>query len=46
MSEKEIQTLIVKNADSMAKVLSRGDDIEIKKTPAGVSIKKVRKNKI
>jgi hypothetical protein len=46
MSEKEIQKKIVDQSGTIAKVLNSGDDIEIKKTPSGVSIKKVRKNKI
>ena len=46
MSEKDIQKKIVEQSGTIAKVLNCGDDIEIKKTPSGVSIKKVRKNKI
>lgn len=46
LSEKEIQKKIMEQSGTIAKVLDRGDDIEIKKTPSGVSIKKVRKNKI
>ena len=46
MSEKDIQKKIVEQSGTIAKVLNCGEDIEIKKTPSGVSIKKVRKNKI
>lgn len=43
MSEKELKLKIIENADSIAKALHRGRDVEVRKTSTGVSVAEISK---
>lgn len=46
MNEKEIRLRVIENAESIAKAIRKGNDVEIVKTSSGISIKEVSKRKI
>lgn len=43
MTEKELKLKVIENADSIAKVLRNGADVELRKTANGVSVAEVKK---
>lgn len=43
MSEREIKLAIIENAETMAKSLAKGKDLEVRKSQNGVSIAEVQK---
>lgn len=43
MSEKEISTKIIEQAETIAKAICRGKDVEIRKSASGVSIAEISK---
>lgn len=38
MSEREIKLAIIENADTMAKSLAKGKDLEVRKSQNGISV--------
>lgn len=46
MSEREIKLKIIEQADSIAKAIRKGHDVEIIKTANGLAIKEVSKKKL
>lgn len=46
MSEKEIKLKVIEQVDGIAKAISRGNDVEITKTSAGIVFKEISKKKI
>lgn len=43
MSEKEIKLSVINNADAIAKALTRGRDVEIRKSASGISVAEISK---
>ena len=43
MSEREIKMKIVEQAETIAKAISRGKDVELRKSASGVSVCEVSK---
>lgn len=43
MTEKDIKLAIIEKSNDIAKILSRGRDVEVRKTASGVSIAEVSK---
>ena len=43
LSEREIKLKIIEQADSIAKAISRGKDVELRKSASGVSVCEVSK---
>ena len=46
MTESQIVTKIIEQAESIAKAIHKGKDVEILKTSAGIVIKEISKKKI
>lgn len=42
-SERELKLKIIDNAETIAKILSKGSDCELRKTATGVSVAEVKK---
>lgn len=43
MSEKELKLSVINNADAIAKALTRGRDVEIRKSASGISVAEISK---
>lgn len=43
MSEKEIKLKVIEQAETIAKAICKGKDVEIRKSPNGVSIAEISK---
>lgn len=46
VSERELKLIIIEKAPDMAKILSKGNDCELRTSPNGVAVIKVRKEVI
>ncbi len=46
MSEKDIKLKVIEQSAAIAKVITRGNDVEIIRTSTGVSIKEISKKKL
>lgn len=46
MNERQIKMQILDQIDKIAKVVSKGNDIEIRKSPSGVAVLEVIKKKV
>lgn len=46
MNSREIKIKIIEQAESMARSIEKGKDIEIIKTSSGISIKEISKKKL
>lgn len=46
MSEKMIKAALLDYLDKIAKVVSKGNDIEIRKCPGGIAVLEVSKKKV
>lgn len=43
MSEKDLKLSVINNADTIAKALTRGRDVEIRKSASGISVAEISK---
>lgn len=43
MSEKDLKLSVINNADAIAKALTRGRDVEIRKSASGISVAEISK---
>lgn len=43
MSEKYLKLSVINNADAIAKALTRGRDVEIRKSASGISVAEISK---
>lgn len=43
MSERELKLKVIEKADTIAKAISRGKDVELRKSASGVSVCEVSK---
>ena len=43
MTEREIKVKIIEQADTIAKAISRGKDVEIRKSSNGISVAEISK---
>ncbi len=43
MTERELKLKVMEKADTIAKAIHRGKDVEIRKSPTGISIAEVSK---
>lgn len=43
MTEKELKTAVINNADHVVKALRNGNDVEIRRTSNGISVTEVKK---
>lgn len=43
MTEREIKVKIIEQADAIAKAISRGKDVEIRKSSSGISVAEISK---
>ena len=43
MTERELKVKIIEQAEAIAKAISRGKDVEIRKTSSGISVAEVSK---
>lgn len=43
MTEREIKVKIIEQAETIAKAISRGKDVEIRKSASGISVAEVSK---
>ena len=46
MSEREIKMKIVEQAETIAKAISRGKDVELRKSASGISVAEITKRVI
>lgn len=46
MTEQKIKDALIANAEKIAKALAKGNDIEIRKSAAGISVAEVKKKVI
>lgn len=43
MSERELKLKVIENAETIAKAINRGKDVEIRKSSTGISVAEVSK---
>lgn len=43
MSERELKLKVIEQAENIAKAISKGRDVEIRKTASGISVAEVQK---
>lgn len=43
MTEREIKVKIIEQAETIAKAISRGKDVEIRKSSSGISVSEISK---
>ena len=43
MSEKDLKLSVINNADAIVKALTRGRDVEIRKSASGISVAEISK---